>query len=286
MPPVLAAGTEEQKQRWLPDVLGGKKVAALAVTEPGAGSDVGAISTHARREGSAYIVNGRKIFITSGTRADLLTCAVRTAGTGPKGISLLVIEANGPGVVVESNLDKMGWHPSDTASLVFENVRVPASNMVGGENEGFAILMRNFAAERLLLAASAVAIARAALEQALAYSKQRNVFGRPVCSFQVNSHRLAEMSTGIEVNRTYVYALAARICKGEDLLAEAAMAKNSAVDMAMWVVDKALQMHGGYGYMRDYPIERLYRDIRLYHIGGGTREVMNELIARRLLQRQ
>jgi acyl-CoA dehydrogenase len=176
----------------------------------------------------------------------------------------------------------MGWAASDTAELVFEDLRVPAENLIGELNGGFLIMMQNFGAERIYLAAMAVEIAQMAFDEARRYSREREVFGRPIGKFQVTRHKLAEMATGLDVCRTYVYTLASRIAGGDVRIAEVAMAKNAAVDMAMRVVDQAVQIHGGYGYMREYLVERLYRDIRLYPIGGGTREIMNEIISRYL----
>ncbi len=280
LPPIVNAGTEEQKRRWLPRVLSGEWISALAVTEPGTGSDVASIRTRAVRDGEEYVINGSKTFITSGTRADLVTLAVRTGEEGMGGISIIGVEADRPGFTVANKLSKMGWAASDTAELVFEDLRVPANNLIGEPGGGFLIMMQNFGAERLFLAAMAVEIAQLAYEQAVEYSRDRQAFGRPIGKFQVNKHRLAEMATGIDVCRTYVYALASSVSSGEMRIPEVAMAKNAAVDMAMRVVDHAVQIHGGYGYMREYLVERLYRDIRLFPIGGGTREIMNEIIAR------
>lgn len=282
LPPILNAGTDEQKLRWLPRVLSGEWIAALAVTEPGAGSDVASLRTRAVRQGDEFVINGAKTFITSGTRADLVTTAVRTGEPGMGGISLIGVETDRPGFQVANKLEKMGWHASDTAELVFEDVRVPASNLIGTLDGGFLLMMQNFAGERLLLATQAVEIAQLALEAAQTYAGEREVFGRPVAKFQVNRHRLAEMATAIDLCRTYNYAIASRVVAGDTLLKEVAMAKNAATDMACRVVDQALQIHGGYGYMREYLVERLYRDIRIYPIGGGTREVMNEIIARNM----
>ncbi|HUU02441.1 MAG TPA: acyl-CoA dehydrogenase family protein [Myxococcota bacterium] len=282
LPPIVNAGSDKQKQRWLPRVLSGEWISALAVTEPDAGSDVAGIRTRAVRDGDEFVINGSKMFITSGARADLVTTVVRTGGEGAAGISVMVVEKGRQGFSLGRELDKMGWHASDTAELVFEDVRVPADNLIGDLDGGFAVLMRNFAGERLLLAAQAVTMAEMAFNEAAGYTKDRKVFGRPVNKFQVNRHKLAEMATGIDVCRTYVYALASQVAAGAALIKEVAMAKNAAVDMAMRVVDQAVQLHGGYGWMREFLVERLYRDIRLYHIGGGTREVMNEVIARQL----
>jgi acyl-CoA dehydrogenase len=280
LPPIVNAGTDEQRRRWLPRVLSGEWISALAVTEPGTGSDVASIRTRAVLDGDEYVINGSKTFITSGTRADLLTLAVRTGEEGMGGISIIGVETDRPGFTVAGKLSKMGWAASDTAELVFEDLRVPASNLIGEPGGGFLIMMQNFGGERLFLAAMAVEIAQLAYERAVEYSRDRRAFGRPIGKFQVNKHRLAEMATGIDVCRTYVYALASSISSGDMRIPEVAMAKNAAVDMAMQVVDHAVQIHGGYGYMREYLVERLYRDIRLFPIGGGTREIMNEIIAR------
>lgn len=282
VPPIVNAGTAAQQARWLPRIFSGEWIAALAVTEPDAGSDVASIRTRAVRDGDHFVVNGRKTFITSGSRADFITAVVRTGEEGWGGISLLGIETNSPGFHVARVLDKMGWHASDTAELVFEDLRVPVDNLIGPLDGGFPVLMQNFGTERLILAASAVEMAQMAFEAALRYANEREAFGRAIARFQVNRHRLAEMKSGIEVCRTFVYGLAAQISRGVPCFAEVAMAKNAATDMASRVIDQAVQIHGGYGYMREYLVERLYRDIRLYPIGGGTREVMNELIAKSL----
>ncbi len=282
LPPVIHAGTEEQKARWLPKVLSGEWIAALAVTEPSTGSDVSSVKTRAVRDGDQYVINGSKTFITSGARADFVTAVVRTGGDGMGGISLMGIEAHRPGFNRGRTLEKMGWHASDTAELFFEDLRVPVDNLIGPENAGFMVLMQNFAGERLMLAASAVAIAELAYETTLEYVQQREVFGRPVARFQVTRHKLAEMVTSIDVCKTYVYTLASRIMAGDLLIKEVAMAKNACTDMASRVVDQAVQLHGGSGYMKETLVERLYRDVRIYSIGGGTREIMNEIIAKQL----
>ena len=282
LPPIAYVGTEEQKRRWLPRVLSGEWIAALAVTEPGRGSDVASIRTRAVRDGDEWVINGSKAFITSGTRADLITAVVRTGGEGAGGLSLMGIEAEREGVVVTKKMEKMGWHASDTAELSFEDVRVPADNLIGPQDGGFGVLMMNFATERLALAATSVAIAQLAYEEARRYTSEREAFGRPLQGFQITRHKLAEMATGIDVCRTYVYALASRLIAGDARIKEVAMCKNAATDMASRVVDQAVQLHGGYGYMREFLVERLYRDMRLYPIGGGTREIMNEIISKNL----
>ncbi len=282
MPPVLIAGTETQKTTWLPKVCSGQWISALAVTEPGAGSDVASVRTRAVRDGDHYIVNGAKTFITSGTRADIITTVVRTGGDGFGGISLLAIEPDPPGFHVSRHLAKLGWPASDTAELAFEDLRVPVENLIGPENGGFGILMQNFATERLTLAITAVEMAQMAYEESLKYTRQRQAFGRPLTGFQVTRHKLAEMATGIDLCRTYNYALASQIVAGQSPIKEVAMAKNASTDMACRVIDQAVQLHGGFGYMREYLVERLYRDIRIFPIGGGTREIMNEIISKTL----
>jgi len=254
----------------------------LAVTEPGGGSDVAGLTTSAVRDGEYYIVNGTKTFITSGTRADFVTTAVRTGGPGHGGVSLLVIERDTPGFTVSRKLKKTGWWASDTAELHFENCRVPVANRIGNENAAFAMIMMNFANERLMLAVQCVAIAQLAYEQALEYSRTRQAFGKTLSGFQVTRHRLADMASRIAAARALTSEAVMRQLRGEQIFALAAMAKNTATDMCSYVCDGAVQIFGGYGYMRESLVERLYRDARLYPIGGGTREIMNEVIAKSL----
>jgi acyl-CoA dehydrogenase len=280
VPPILAVGTEAQKQRFVPPVLRGEKIAALAITEPGGGSDVAGLSTRAVRDGDAYVVTGAKMFITSGCRADLVVTAVRTGGPGHAGISLLVVERGTPGLTVSKKLDKMGWRASDTAELAFDGCRVPRENLLGDENGGFVPIMMNFAVERLLLAGNCVAIAELAYRESAAYARERHAFGKPITGFQVVRHKLADMATRIAAARALANEVLARHLRGEHVPGLAAMAKNTATDMCSFVVDQAVQIHGGYGYMREYVVERLYRDARLYPIGGGTREIMNEIICK------
>ena len=280
LPPILAAGSEDQKRRFVEPVLRGDRVAALAVTEPGGGSDVASLATRAVRDGDCYVVDGSKAFITSGTRADLVVAAVRTGGAGHGGISLLVVERGTPGFSSSAGLRKMGWWASDTAILSFEGCRVPRENLLGNENEGFAVAMSNFAGERLLLAAQCVAIAELAYREATAYARERRAFGKALAGLQVTRHKLADMATRLAAARAITGELAVRAARGEAVPALAAMAKNAATDACSFVCDQAVQIHGGYGYMREYLVERLYRDARLYPIGGGTREIMNEVIAR------
>ena len=280
LPPIVRFGSDEQKHRWLPRVLSGEHIAALAITEPGAGSDVAAMRTRAVRDGDSYVLDGSKTFITSGCRADLVTVACRTGGAGHGGISLIVVERETPGFSVSKKLAKTGWWASDTAELAFEECRVPARNLVGEENGGFIPIMMNFVAERLMLAANCVAIAMLAHTESIAYARLRVAFGRPIGGFQVIRHKLADMATRISAVRALVSEVTQRLLHGDATPGQAAMAKNAASDMCSAVCDEAVQIHGGAGYMRETVVERLFRDARLYPIGGGTREIMNEVIAK------
>jgi len=282
LPHIVAAGDPRQIDRFLRSTLAGETIAALAVTEPGAGSDVAAIGTTARRDGDMYVVNGSKTYITSGVRADFVTTAVRTGGPGHGGVSLLVLEKEVPGFRVSRRLEKMGWLCSDTAELSFSDVRVPAENLVGDEGGGFVQLMRHFASERLGMAVQAYATAQRCLDLSVEWTKARQAFGRPLAQSQVVRHRVAEMATRTDVAREYVRSVARRCVAGEDVTREAAMAKNAAVAACQWVVHQAVQLHGGLGYMRGVEVERHYRDARILGIGGGATEVLNDLIAARL----
>ena len=280
LPPILRFGTPEQQRRFVPPVLRGELVAALAITEPGAGSDVASIRTRAVRDGDHYVVNGAKTFITSGCRADLVTTAVRTGGPKHGGISLLVIERDTPGFSVSRRLKKTGWRASDTAELTFEDCRVPRANLIGDENAGFVAIMMNFVSERLILAAQCVAISELAYRESIGYAQQRSAFDRRLTGFQVIRHKLADMATRLVAIRALTSEVLTRFLRGENVPALAAMAKNAATDACSAVVDQAVQIFGGAGYMRETLVERLYRDARLYPIGGGTREIMNEIIAK------
>lgn len=280
LPPIVAYGTDEQKERFVRPVMTGDKIAALAITEPGCGSDVAAIRTTAKRDGDHYVVNGSKTFISSGCRAHIVTTAVRTGGEGHGGISLLVIERGTPGFSVSKKLMKTGWWASDTAELAFEDCRVPVGNLIGVENAGFIPIMQNFVSERLGLATHCVAIARLAYDETVAYAKQRHAFGKSLSGFQVTRHKLAEMATRLAAARALMNEVLVRYQNGDAQPAMAAMAKNTATDMCSFVCDQAVQIHGGYGYMRETVVERLYRDARLYPLGGGTREIMNEIISK------
>ncbi|MBP9088775.1 MAG: acyl-CoA dehydrogenase family protein [Kofleriaceae bacterium] len=280
LPPIVRFGSVEQQAKFVEPCLRDGKIAALAVTEPGGGSDVARLSTRAERDGEHYVVNGTKTFITSGTRADFVTTAVRTGGAGHGGVSLLVIQRDTPGFTVSRKLKKTGWWASDTAELHFENCRVPVANRIGTENAAFAMIMMNFANERLMLAVQCVAIAQLAYEQAVDYSRTRRAFGKTLSGFQVTRHRLADMASRIAAARALTSEAVMRQLRGEQIFALAAMAKNTATDTCSYVCDGAVQIFGGYGYMRESLVERLYRDARLYPIGGGTREIMNEVIAK------
>lgn len=280
LPPILAFGTEEQKLRFVSPVLRGEAIAALAITEPGCGSDVASISTRAIRDGEHYVVTGAKTFITSGCRADYVTTAVRTGGPGHGGISLLVVERDTPGFSASKKLSKTGWWASDTAELTFDACRVPVANLIGEENAGFIAIVKNFVSERLALASNSVAIATLALMESAKYARARQAFGRPLEGFQVTRHRLADMATKLAAARALTNEIVVRHLRGEATPSDAAMAKNAATDMLSFVCDAAVQLHGGYGYMRETVVERLYRDARLFPIGGGTREIMNEIISK------
>jgi acyl-CoA dehydrogenase len=280
LPPIVKFGTDAQKERYVRPTLRGEKVAALGITEPGGGSDVASLQTKAVRDGDHYVVDGAKTFITSGTRADFVTTAVRTGGEGHGGISMLIIDSDTPGFSVASKLKKTGWWASDTAELVFEDCRVPAENLVGKEGAGFLMIMNNFVTERLMIAGQCVAIGELAYRETVEYAKQRHAFGKSLSGFQVIRHKLADMATQIAAARALTGECVTRYLAGEQTPSLAAMAKNTATDMCSNVCDQAVQIHGGYGYMREYVVERLYRDARLYPIGGGTREIMNEIISK------
>ena len=282
LPPILALGNEEQKQKYIPPVLKGEKISVLGVTEPSGGSDVANLKTRAVRQGDKYIVNGSKTFITSGCRADLITTAVRTGGSGAKGISLLVVEKDMPGFSVSKSIKKMGWHASDTAELSFDDCQVPAENLLGEENQGFKGIMLNFERERLYLAVQAQTVAEMALEKSIAYAKEREAFGQPLTGFQITRHKLAQMATLVEASKHFNYSVAAMIQSGAPAYKQVCMAKNFATTVCDKAVYDAVQIHGGYGYCREYEVERYYRDSRLFSIGGGTYEIMNEVISKQM----
>lgn len=282
LPPIVKWARPEVRERVVPAVLSGEKISALAVTEPGGGSDVANLQTRAVRDGDVYRVSGSKTFITSGVRADFYTVAVRTGAPGFGGISLLLIEKGTPGFTVGRQLKKMGWWASDTAELFFDDCRVPVGNLIGAENMGFACIMGNFQSERLALALMANMTSQLALEEALKWAREREAFGKPIGKFQVIKHRLAEMATALEVSREFTYRQAAKMAAGQSVIKEISMAKNVATDTSDRITSEAVQILGGLGYMRESLVERLYRDNRILSIGGGTREVMNEIISKQM----
>jgi acyl-CoA dehydrogenase len=282
LPHLAASGNADLVDRFVRPTLAGELIGSLAVTEPGGGSDVAGIRTTARREGDEYVVEGTKTFITSGVRADFVTTAVRTGGPGAAGLSLLVIEKGLPGFTVDRTLSKMGWHCSDTAELGFANVRVPATNLVGAENTGFAQIAEQFVVERIALAVHGYGIAARSLALAASYCRERETFGKPLLANQVVRQRLVEMRRRVEVARTYVREIARRHVAGEDVVAEACLAKQTAVESATYVCDQAVQLHGGTGYLHGTEVERHYRDARILPIGGGATEVLTDLAARLL----
>ena len=282
LPHIATAGDPDQIERFVRPVLEGRSIASLAITEPDGGSDVAALRTRAEREGDQFVVNGAKTYITSGTRADFVTVAVRTGGPGFGGISLLVVPTDTPGFEVTRRLEKMGWHCSDTAELSFTDCRVPASNLVGPINSGFIQIAQQFVVERLSLAVQAYATAQRCLDLALQWARIRHTFGKPLTGHQVVRHQLVEMDRLVDVARTYTRHVALRHMAGHEVIGQAALAKNTAVDAAEKVAYQAVQIFGGQGYMRDAEVERHYRDVRILAIGGGATEVMTELAARRL----
>ena len=280
VPPILTLGSEEQKQRFVPPVLRGEKILALAITEPNAGSDVAGVATRAVRDGDCYLLNGSKLFITSGVRADLVVVLARTGDDPHGGLTFFVVERDTPGFAVSKSLKKMGWRASDTAELAFDECAVPAENRLGSEGSGFIALMHNFQMERLSLAIYGHATAQQALTEAERYAREREAFGRPILGFQVTRHKLAKMATLVRAARSFNYQVAAAIHRGEQVVEAVSEAKNFSADVAKEVCDEAVQIFGGMGYMRETLVERLYRDARLLPIGGGTSEVMNEIICR------
>jgi acyl-CoA dehydrogenase len=282
LPHIAASGNGDLIDRFVRPTLAGEKSGALAITEPDGGSDVTAIRTTARLDGDAYVVDGTKTFITSGARADFVTLAVRTGGSGARGLSLLVVEKGTPGFTVDRTLAKMGWHCSDTAELGLAGCRVPVANLVGAEGSGFAQIAEQFVVERIALAVHGYGIAARSLALTAAYVRERSTFGRPLNDRQVVRHRLVEMHRQVEVARTYVHAVAARHVAGEDVVAAACLAKQTAVETAVAVTDMAVQLHGGTGYLHGTEVERHYRDARILPIGGGATEVLTDLAARLL----
>jgi len=281
-PPVFKFGKEEQRQRWVVPAIRGEQIAALAITEPDAGSDVAGITTTARRDGGGdYVVNGRKIFITNGARCDWALVVTKTdRERGHKGYNLFVIEKGTPGFTVTRTLEKLGMHSSDTAELLFEDCRVPAANLIGEEGEGFKNLMWELQGERMIAAAGAIAGAQRTFEYAMDYAQNRKAFGQPISQFQVIKHRLVDMGTKIAAVQAFVYQTAQKWNDGEYPVREISQAKLLATQVAVEVADDAIQILGGHGYMREFPVERAWRNARLARIGAGTDEIMKEIIAK------
>ncbi len=280
-PPVFKFGTEEQKQRWLGPAIRGEQIAALAITEPDAGSDVAGITTVARRDGDHFVVNGRKIFITNGARCHWALVVTKTdRERGHKGYNLFVIEKGTPGFTVTRTLEKLGMHSSDTAELLFEDCRVPAANLIGEEGDGFKNLMWELQGERMIAAAGAIAGAQRTFEYAMDYAQNRKAFGQPISQFQVIKHRLVDMGTKIASVQAFVYQTAKLWNDGEYPVREISQAKLLATQVAVEVADDAIQILGGHGYMREFPVERAWRNARLARIGAGTDEIMKEIIAK------
>ena len=280
-PPIARAARSEIKARVLPEILSGKKISALAITEPSGGSDVANLLTTAKRDGDHYVVNGEKTFITSGMRADYLTVAVRTGGPGAAGVSMLIVEGNTPGLT-RTKLDKTGWWASDTAALHFEDCRVPVENLIGEEGMGFKIIMHNFNSERVGMAAGATAFARVCLIDAIAYAKDRKTFGKPISDHQVIRHKLVDMAQRVAASQAMLEVLAWRVQQGENPVAEICMLKNQATQTMAYCASEAVQIMGGSGYMRGSKIERIYREVKVNAIGGGTEEIMKDLASRQM----
>jgi len=282
LPHMIAHGSPQLIDRYVRPTLAGEMIGSLAVTEPGGGSDVAGITTRAVRDGDRYIVNGAKTFITSGVRADFVTTAVRTGGPGHGGISILVVDTDTPGFTVTRALRKMGWHCSDTAELSYVDVEVPADNLVGEEGRGFVYIAEQFVVERIFLALMGYGHAARALALAAQYCQDRVTFGKPLVANQVVRAKLVEMHRQVAVARTYTLEVARRHVAGETVIAEACLAKQTAVDAAVAVTNDAVQLFGGAGYMHGTEVERHYRDARILPIGGGSTEVLTDLAARLL----
>src|SRR4051794_624350 len=281
MPPILLFGTEEQKQEWVVPAIKGEKILCLGITEPDAGSDVAGIKTRAVRDGNEYVINGSKTYITNGHRADVIVLVTKTdPDAGYDGFTLFLVPMDSPGVIREQKLQKMGMHASDTALLAFQDVRVPDTAVLGQVGKGFYHIMWELQGERLIGAAGSVSGAQRLFEQTLQYANERSAFGRPISKFQVTRHKFAEMAVKIEAARNLVYNTAWRVENGEYPVRDISIAKLYASRIACEVADECIQIHGGAGYMKEYGIERAWRDLRLNRIGAGTDEIMLEVIGR------
>jgi acyl-CoA dehydrogenase len=280
-PPIARAARPEIKARVLPEILSGKKISALAITEPSGGSDVANLRTKARRDGDFYVVNGEKTFITSGMRADYITVAARTGDAGAGGVSLLLIEGDTPGLS-RTKLKKMGWWASDTATLHFDDCRVPAENLIGEEGHGFKIIMQNFNSERMGMAAGCTGFARVCVEDAIAYAKERKTFGKPIAQHQVIRHKIVDMTQKVAATQAWLEMLAWRLGQGENPVAEICMLKNQATQTMAFCASEAVQIFGGAGFMRGIKVERIYREVKVNAIGGGTEEIMKDLASRQM----
>jgi len=295
-PPLFFMGTDAQKKRWIPGVCTGETICSLGISEPNAGSDVANIRTTATRQGDHYVINGSKCFITNGTVCDLVILAVKTDPTAePRhaGVSLIAVPKNTPGFKVGRKLEKIGCLSSDTSELFFEDCKVPVDHLLGEEGHGFVAIMRNFQRERLIAAVSSVAGSEEALNLALNYARERNAFGKPIAKFQTIKHLLVEMATELELIRSFVQTLCVRFSGsendaiaegtgGEDLTKEISMAKYKAAELTEWMTDRAVQIHGGWGYMREFPISQAFLDARAGTLAGGTTEIMKEIIGKYL----
>ncbi|WP_315722652.1 MULTISPECIES: acyl-CoA dehydrogenase family protein [unclassified Bradyrhizobium] len=280
-PPIARAARPEVKARVLPEILSGRKISALAITEPSGGSDVANLRTKAVRDGDHYVVSGQKTFITSGMRADYITVAVRTGGPGPAGVSLLLIPGDTPGLT-RTKLNKMGWWASDTATLHFDNCRVPVENLIGEEGQGFKLIMHNFNSERMGMAASCTAFARVCLDDAIAYARERQTFGKPLAQHQVIRHKLVDMAQRVAASQAMLEMLAWRLEQGDNPVAEICMMKNQATQTMAYCASEAVQIFGGAGFMRGVRVERIYREVKVNAIGGGTEEIMKDLASRQM----
>ncbi|MDA8373781.1 MAG: acyl-CoA dehydrogenase family protein [Actinomycetota bacterium] len=280
--PIFRFGSAEQREQYLPRAASGRAVAAIAMTEPDAGSDVASIRTSARRDGDGYVINGTKMFITNGTIADFVVVAARTGEPGHRGISLFIVDAGTPGFRATRRLEKLGWRASDTAELVFDDCTVPADSLIGEEGRGFYYLMENLNLERIVMAADCLGLARAAIDQAKSYALERRQFGRAIASFQEIRFMIVDMEARLRAAELLTYDAAWKLQMGGDCTMEASMARYVAGEMVNRVTGDAIQIHGGYGFMMESDVQRFYRDARVMTIGGGTSQIQKEVIARKL----